>query len=189
MYIRQAGPASYRHVLKEVRQKEIYKLIVDTNPKHIHHFFRAVSSISRDPFREIRPNYNFPFPRFVGYSIPLSIHPSFLYRLPRLVTVVAQRQPSLSGAKHVTASRRRRRPLSKGIADSNWKPTECVRMNEFLTSIRIKIIVVFTFVLTYPIKKLKQMLLCIFQILQLQMNDYRYHYMFTTFVSISECVN
>lgn len=42
MYIRQAGPESYRQVLKEVRQKEIYKLIVDTNPKHIHRFFRAV---------------------------------------------------------------------------------------------------------------------------------------------------
>lgn len=44
MYIRQAGPTSYRQVLREVRQKEIYKLIVDTNPKHIHHFFRAVSA-------------------------------------------------------------------------------------------------------------------------------------------------
>lgn len=45
MYIRQAGPESYRQVLKEIRQKEIYKLIVDTNPKHIHQFFRAVCNI------------------------------------------------------------------------------------------------------------------------------------------------
>lgn len=44
MYIRQAGPTSYRHVLKEIRKKEIYKLIIDTNPKHIHQFFRAVST-------------------------------------------------------------------------------------------------------------------------------------------------
>lgn len=43
MYIRQAGPDSYRQVLKEIRQKEIFKLIVDTNPKHIQRFFRAVS--------------------------------------------------------------------------------------------------------------------------------------------------
>lgn len=43
MYIRQAGPDSYRQVLREIRQKEIYKLIVDTNPKHMHQFFRAVS--------------------------------------------------------------------------------------------------------------------------------------------------
>ncbi|GLV33799.1 uncharacterized protein CBL_11314 [Carabus blaptoides fortunei] len=41
MYIRQASPSSYRQVLKEVRQKEIYKLIVDTNPRHMSQFFRA----------------------------------------------------------------------------------------------------------------------------------------------------
>lgn len=43
MYIRQAGPETYRQILKEIRQKEIFKLIVDTNPKHIQQFFRAVS--------------------------------------------------------------------------------------------------------------------------------------------------
>ncbi|CAG9833887.1 unnamed protein product [Diabrotica balteata] len=41
MYIRQAGPGSYRQVLREVRQKELYKLIVDTNPRNINQFFRA----------------------------------------------------------------------------------------------------------------------------------------------------
>lgn len=44
MYIRQAGPGSYRQVLKEIRQKEIYKLIVDTDPAHMQKFFRAVST-------------------------------------------------------------------------------------------------------------------------------------------------
>lgn len=44
MYIRQANPSTYRHVLKEIRQKEIYKLIVDTNPDHTYAFFRAVST-------------------------------------------------------------------------------------------------------------------------------------------------
>lgn len=43
MYIRQASPSSYRQVLREVRQKEIYKLIVDTKARNIQHFFRAVS--------------------------------------------------------------------------------------------------------------------------------------------------
>lgn len=43
MYIRQAGPGSYRQVLREVRHKEIYKLIVDTDPAHMQQFFRAVS--------------------------------------------------------------------------------------------------------------------------------------------------
>ncbi|XP_046736435.1 glutamate receptor ionotropic, kainate 1 isoform X3 [Diprion similis] len=42
MYIRQAGPSSYRQVLREVRHKEIYKLIVDTDPAHMQQFFRAL---------------------------------------------------------------------------------------------------------------------------------------------------
>ncbi|CAH1132879.1 unnamed protein product [Ceutorhynchus assimilis] len=41
MYIRQANPTTYRQVLREVRQKEIFKLIVDTNPRNIQQFFRA----------------------------------------------------------------------------------------------------------------------------------------------------
>ncbi|KAJ4452057.1 hypothetical protein ANN_03573 [Periplaneta americana] len=41
MYIRQATPGTYRQVLREIRQKEIYKLIVDTNPRHMYQFFRA----------------------------------------------------------------------------------------------------------------------------------------------------
>ena len=45
MYIRQATPGTYRQVLREIRQKEIYKLIVDTNPRHMQQFFRAVSTI------------------------------------------------------------------------------------------------------------------------------------------------
>lgn len=43
MYIRQAGPGSYRQVLREVRHKEIFKLIVDTDPMNMQQFFRAVS--------------------------------------------------------------------------------------------------------------------------------------------------
>lgn len=44
MYIRQATPETYREVLKDIRQKEIFKLIIDTNSKHITKFFRAVSN-------------------------------------------------------------------------------------------------------------------------------------------------
>lgn len=44
MYIRQATPDTYREVLKDIRQKEIYKLIVDTNSKFMSLFFRAVST-------------------------------------------------------------------------------------------------------------------------------------------------
>lgn len=46
MYIRQAVPETYRQVLKEIRQKEIYKLIIDTNPEHIQKLFRAVSTLN-----------------------------------------------------------------------------------------------------------------------------------------------
>lgn len=30
---------------REIRQKEIYKLIIDTNPQHINKFFRTVSEL------------------------------------------------------------------------------------------------------------------------------------------------
>lgn len=43
VYIRQTVPDTYRLVLKEIRQKEIYNLIIDTNPKNIDKFFRSVS--------------------------------------------------------------------------------------------------------------------------------------------------
>lgn len=43
MYIRQATPDTYRQVLRAIRQREIYKIIVDTNPENIKSFFRAVS--------------------------------------------------------------------------------------------------------------------------------------------------
>lgn len=47
MYIRQAGPTTYRQVLREIRQKEIFKIIVDTNPSNIYFFFRAVRTSLR----------------------------------------------------------------------------------------------------------------------------------------------
>lgn len=46
MYIRQASPTTYRQVLKEIRQKDIFKIIVDTNPSNIYFFFRAVSEVA-----------------------------------------------------------------------------------------------------------------------------------------------
>lgn len=45
LYIRQATPETYRQVLKEIRQKEIFKIIVDTNPHYINRFLRAVSEL------------------------------------------------------------------------------------------------------------------------------------------------
>ncbi|XP_046736471.1 glutamate receptor ionotropic, kainate 2 isoform X7 [Diprion similis] len=59
MYIRQAGPSSYRQVLREVRHKEIYKLIVDTDPAHMQQFFRAILQLQMNDYR-----YHYMFTTF-----------------------------------------------------------------------------------------------------------------------------
>ncbi|XP_012062854.1 PREDICTED: glutamate receptor ionotropic, kainate 2-like [Atta cephalotes] len=59
MYIRQAGPASYRQVLREVRHKEIFKLIVDTDPAHMQQFFRAILQLQMNDYR-----YHYMFTTF-----------------------------------------------------------------------------------------------------------------------------
>lgn len=42
LYIRQTSPKTYRQVLRAIQKKDIYKIIVDTNPTNINAFFRAV---------------------------------------------------------------------------------------------------------------------------------------------------
>ncbi|XP_024938043.1 glutamate receptor ionotropic, kainate 2 isoform X8 [Cephus cinctus] len=59
MYIRQAGPSSYRQVLREVRHKEIYKIIVDTDPAHMQQFFRAILQLQMNDYR-----YHYMFTTF-----------------------------------------------------------------------------------------------------------------------------
>ncbi|XP_025161126.1 glutamate receptor ionotropic, kainate 2 isoform X2 [Harpegnathos saltator] len=59
MYIRQAGPRSYRQVLREVRHKEIFKLIVDTDPAHMQQFFRAILQLQMNDYR-----YHYMFTTF-----------------------------------------------------------------------------------------------------------------------------
>ncbi|XP_024885041.1 glutamate receptor ionotropic, kainate 2 isoform X1 [Temnothorax curvispinosus] len=59
MYIRQAGPTSYRQVLREVRHKEIFKLIVDTDPAHMQQFFRAILQLQMNDHR-----YHYMFTTF-----------------------------------------------------------------------------------------------------------------------------
>ncbi|PNF32815.1 hypothetical protein B7P43_G04494, partial [Cryptotermes secundus] len=51
MYIRQATPGTYRQVLREIRHKEIFKLIVDTNPRHMYRFFRAILQLQMNDYR------------------------------------------------------------------------------------------------------------------------------------------
>lgn len=57
MYVRRATPDTYREVLRDIRQKEIYKLIVDTSSQHMSKFFRAVNIIISIPNKIIHePN-------------------------------------------------------------------------------------------------------------------------------------
>ena len=42
--IRQGNTENYRDILKEIKNKEIYNIIVDTQPAHMNLFLRGVSS-------------------------------------------------------------------------------------------------------------------------------------------------
>ena len=46
IYIRQGTPNTYRDILKEVKHKDIYSIIVDTVPENMHLFLRCVRFIS-----------------------------------------------------------------------------------------------------------------------------------------------
>ncbi|EDV34857.2 uncharacterized protein Dana_GF15914, isoform B [Drosophila ananassae] len=59
IYIRQASPESYRQVLRAIRQKEIYKIIVDTNPDFIKQFFRSILQLQMNDHR-----YHYMFTTF-----------------------------------------------------------------------------------------------------------------------------
>ncbi|KAM7341356.1 glutamate receptor ionotropic, kainate 2-like isoform 3-T3 [Cochliomyia hominivorax] len=59
MYIRQVTPDTYRQVLRAIRQKEIYKIIVDTNPENINLFFRAILQLQMNDYR-----YHYMFTTF-----------------------------------------------------------------------------------------------------------------------------
>ncbi|XP_023247067.1 glutamate receptor ionotropic, kainate 2 [Copidosoma floridanum] len=59
IYIRQAGPGSYRQVLREIRHKEIYQLIVDTDPVYMPLFFRAILQLQMNDYR-----YHYMFTSF-----------------------------------------------------------------------------------------------------------------------------
>ncbi|KAI5732447.1 hypothetical protein M8J76_000300 [Diaphorina citri] len=51
MYIRHANPSTYRNVLREIRQKEIFNLIIDTSTTHISQFFRAMLQLQMNDYR------------------------------------------------------------------------------------------------------------------------------------------
>ncbi|XP_017467959.1 PREDICTED: glutamate receptor ionotropic, kainate 1-like [Rhagoletis zephyria] len=83
MYIRQASPANYRQVLRAVRQKEIYKIIVDTNPTNINRFFRAILQLQMNDHR-----YHYMFTTFWllpdPFRIGLQTRADLLHQISRL---------------------------------------------------------------------------------------------------------
>ncbi|XP_039967635.1 glutamate receptor ionotropic, kainate 1-like [Bactrocera tryoni] len=59
LYIRQTSPKTYRQVLRAIRMKDIYKIIVDTNPTNINAFFRAILQLQMNDHR-----YHYMFTTF-----------------------------------------------------------------------------------------------------------------------------
>ncbi|CAL4124820.1 unnamed protein product, partial [Meganyctiphanes norvegica] len=51
MYIRQGHPENYRDILKEVKHKEIYSIIVDTVPANMHVFLRCLLQLQMNDYR------------------------------------------------------------------------------------------------------------------------------------------
>lgn len=44
VYLRHATPDTYRSVLSEIKNMEIYNMLVDTKSEHVNHFLRGVSN-------------------------------------------------------------------------------------------------------------------------------------------------
>ncbi|XP_037073866.1 glutamate receptor ionotropic, kainate 1-like [Pollicipes pollicipes] len=63
VYIRQAGPSHYRHVLREIKDKGIFNLVVDTNPENIQLFLRSLLQLQMNDDR-----YHYLFTCFVSSS-------------------------------------------------------------------------------------------------------------------------
>jgi hypothetical protein len=45
--LRQASPDTYKDVLKEVKAKEFYNLVIDTKPENMNFFLKGVSVVQR----------------------------------------------------------------------------------------------------------------------------------------------
>ncbi|XP_034244702.1 glutamate receptor ionotropic, kainate 2-like, partial [Thrips palmi] len=66
LYVRQADPASFRTVLKDIKAKEIYNLVVDTRPDTMRHFLREVLQLQMNDYK-----YHFVFTTFDMESFDL----------------------------------------------------------------------------------------------------------------------
>jgi len=59
IYIRQTNPSNYRTVLREIKKKDIFNIIVDTNPDNINLFFRVLLQLQMNNHR-----YHYTFTSF-----------------------------------------------------------------------------------------------------------------------------
>lgn len=59
IYIRQTNPTNYRTVLREIKKKDIFNIIVDTNPSNINLFFRVLLQLQMNNHR-----YHYTFTSF-----------------------------------------------------------------------------------------------------------------------------
>lgn len=69
VYIRQGTVNTYRQVLREIKQRDINNIIVDTKTEHVQTFFRAVSlDDTHRPCMECS-TFFFPYPSISGQHL------------------------------------------------------------------------------------------------------------------------
>lgn len=61
IYLRQAGPESYKAVLQDIKQKEINNIVVDTRPENMQHFLRGILQLQMNDYK-----YHYLFTTFVS---------------------------------------------------------------------------------------------------------------------------
>ncbi|XP_043207599.1 glutamate receptor ionotropic, kainate 2-like, partial [Amphibalanus amphitrite] len=89
VYIRQADPADYRHVLSDIKNKNIFNVIVDTRTESIPLFLRALLQLQMNDYR-----YHFIFTSFDTETFDLE---DFRYNLVNMTAfrLVASSQPAV----------------------------------------------------------------------------------------------
>ena len=73
IYIRQTNPANYRTVLREIKNKEIFNIIVDTNKEHIQLFFRTLLQLQMNNNKVGKKGLR-SSSRFDIFLVPLHFH-------------------------------------------------------------------------------------------------------------------
>ena len=70
----QTQPSNYRKVLREIKSKEIFNIIVDTSKEHIHLFFRTLLQLQMNNDKVICRYEESAAFEFNVISVPLHFH-------------------------------------------------------------------------------------------------------------------